>query len=79
MVSALAVLRSGEYATCTAVQQQPANFLAVIRLGRSRSHRPATDAIGQARQEPPAEAIEAFAKDVVDFVVKRRMRGAADA
>jgi hypothetical protein len=27
----------------------------------------------------PAEAIEAFAKDVVDFVIKRRMQEAGDA
>jgi hypothetical protein len=38
-----------------------------------------TRAIGQACPGAPTEAIEAFAKDVVDFVVKRRMRGAADA
>ncbi|HEY3022952.1 MAG TPA: hypothetical protein VGK11_04870, partial [Actinomycetota bacterium] len=37
----------------------------------ARSIRPA--------QEPPTEAIEAFAKDVVDFVIKRRMREASDA
>jgi hypothetical protein len=61
------------------LEKQPANLLAAIRLGRSRSHRRVLARSARSVQEPPTEAIEAFAKDVVDFVVKRRMRGAGDA
>jgi hypothetical protein len=61
------------------LEKQPANLLAAIRLGRSRSHGRVLARSARPVQEPPTEAIEAFAKDVVDFLVKRRMRGAGDA